>query len=72
MNKWLLKFFALLICLGLSFGIIIGCASGPPGPPPPPKAAVKKPPKPRPGAVWVKGHWAWRRGRWVWISGHWK
>ena len=48
-------------------------------------AVVKRPPrpaprmevraaKPRPQAVWVKGHWTWRARarRWVWIPGHWR
>lgn len=27
---------------------------------------------PRPGVVWVPGHWAERHGGWVWIEGHWR
>lgn len=27
---------------------------------------------PRPGVVWVPGHWAQRSGGWVWIQGHWR
>ena len=27
---------------------------------------------PRPGRVWVPGHWAERHGGWVWIEGHWR
>jgi hypothetical protein len=25
----------------------------------------------RPGAYWVRGHWARRPRGWVWIPGHW-
>ncbi|WP_446744262.1 YXWGXW repeat-containing protein [Silvibacterium acidisoli] len=27
---------------------------------------------PRPGVVWVPGHWRERGGGWVWIEGHWR
>lgn len=27
---------------------------------------------PRPGGVWVAGHWRHRAGGWVWIEGHWR
>ncbi|NDC42794.1 MAG: hypothetical protein EBZ77_14800 [Chitinophagia bacterium] len=27
---------------------------------------------PRPGLVWVTGHWRHRRRGWVWIPGHWR
>lgn len=27
---------------------------------------------PRPGVVWVDGHWKKAHGGWVWIDGHWR
>lgn len=27
---------------------------------------------PRPGVMWVDGHWGRRRGGYVWIEGHWR
>jgi hypothetical protein len=43
-------------------------------PPPPSPRSVVVPASPRPGAVWVTGHWQWRRWHheYVWIPGHWK
>ena len=26
---------------------------------------------PRPGVVWVPGHWRHRRHGWIWVPGHW-
>ncbi len=47
--------------------------------PPPPRRAPaghvrKRPPKPHPRAVWVKGHWKRNRRtrKRVWVKGHWK
>lgn len=37
------------------------------GPPPPPRYERIAP---RPGMVWVRGHWQWRHGRYVWVPGH--
>jgi YXWGXW repeat-containing protein len=37
--------------------------------PPPPRHEVV--PAPRPGRVWVPGHWEWRGHRHVWIGGMW-
>jgi hypothetical protein len=38
--------------------------------PPPPR--VEEAPAPRPGFVWVNGHWKWAHGDYVWEPGHWK
>ena len=35
---------------------------------PPPVRAEKW--DPRPGQVWVRGHWEWRDGKHEWVSGH--
>jgi hypothetical protein len=72
MKKLLFKFLLMLICLGFISGLMISCATNPPGPPPPAKVMVNKPLKPFPGAKWVQGHWVWKHGRWVWINGYWK
>jgi hypothetical protein len=37
--------------------------------PPPPRVEVAPPP--RPGSVWVAGHWEWRNNRHQWIAGTW-
>ena len=34
--------------------------------PPPPQVEVHDP---RPGYVWINGHWSWREGQWRWLSG---
>ena len=39
--------------------------------PPPAAFAEVVPPKPRPGALWVDGHWAFRGGAFVWQRGGW-
>ena len=36
--------------------------------PPPPRYVTVTP---RPGYVWIRGHWEWIGGRWQWQSGHW-
>lgn len=36
-------------------------------PPPPQYVTVQ----PRPGHVWIRGHYEWRN-RWVWVPGHWE
>jgi hypothetical protein len=28
--------------------------------------------QPRPGAVWVDGHWARHERGWYWVEGHWR
>lgn len=38
--------------------------------PPPPRREVRPKP-PRPGHVWVGGHWVWSGGRYVWHGGRW-
>ena len=37
--------------------------------PPPPRVEVV--PAPRPGRVWVAGHWEWRNKHHQWIAGTW-
>jgi hypothetical protein len=38
----------------------------------PPAPRAEAPPPPRPGFVWVNGHWKWAHGDYVWEPGHWK
>ena len=37
----------------------------------PPEPRVEMVPEPRPGYVWVAGHWEWRNQRHQWIKGVW-
>jgi len=37
----------------------------------PPAPRVEVVPAPRPGRVWVGGHWEWRNNRHQWIAGNW-
>ncbi len=39
----------------------------------PPPAAFSEvvPPRPRPDALWIDGHWAWRGRRYLWRRGGW-
>jgi hypothetical protein len=48
---------------------VVSCASRPPvveGPPMPREELVA----PRPGYIWVQGHWVRHDGRWAWRVGH--
>src|ERR1700755_1971775 len=36
-----------------------------------PPAVVKRPPPPRPGAVWIDEDWKWGSGRYNWGGGYW-
>lgn len=40
---------------------------------PPPLPRYERLPQPRPGYVWVPGHWIWssRQRRYVWVDGRW-
>ena len=51
----------------------LSCTPVPP-PPKPKKVVVVRTKPPRPGAVWVKGHWKWNRRlrKYVWVKGHWR
>lgn len=40
-------------------------------PPPPPVAVRVAPRYPRPGHVWVDGHYSWLGTQWVWRPGRW-
>ncbi len=37
----------------------------------PPALRVEVAPEPRPGYLWVEGHWDWRNGRHEWVGGTW-
>jgi hypothetical protein len=37
----------------------------------PPAARMELVPDPRPGRVWVAGHWGWRNNHHVWVKGTW-
>ena len=37
----------------------------------PPEPRVEVVPAPRPGRIWVGGHWEWRSNRHVWVAGTW-
>ena len=37
--------------------------------PPPPRAVVVDP---RPGYIWVDGHWVWNGATWGWNDGYWE
>lgn len=38
----------------------------------PPAPRYEVAPDPRPGRVWVEGHYAWRNGEYTWVQGHWQ
>lgn len=68
---------ALLLAAG--FAVVITVAGSGCFPPPRPGRAPaghvrKRPPKPHPNAIWVKGHYKRnpRGGTRVWVKGHWK
>lgn len=63
MNKWKLWIFIALI-LAIMVPFVSGCAYE--APPPRPAA----PPPPRPGWVWIEGHWEGPPRHWV--EGHWE
>ncbi|HWO19646.1 MAG TPA: IPT/TIG domain-containing protein [Kofleriaceae bacterium] len=55
----------------------VGDAAPPGGPdgrpreaPPTPREEKMDPP--RPGFVWVRGHWDWKAGKWDWVNGRWE
>lgn len=52
----------LAACGGPSAGVRLAA-----GPPPPPPAQVQ----PRPGLVFVSGHWEMANGTWSWTEGYW-
>ena len=37
----------------------------------PPEMRVETVPDPRPGYIWVNGHWDWRNNRHEWVRGTW-
>lgn len=37
----------------------------------PPVDIVEEVPPPRPGFIWVRGHWRWNGARHQWVRGHW-
>ena len=38
-----------------------------------PAVIIVKPAKPRPGRIWLEGHWKWnkRHHKYVWVTGRW-
>ena len=38
----------------------------------PPVELVEEVPPPRPGYIWVRGHWRWNGSRHEWAKGHWE
>ena len=40
--------------------------------PPPALIVERRPPKPKPKAVWIGGHWRWAGRKYVWVRGHWE
>jgi WXXGXW repeat (2 copies) len=49
---------------GVSVGIGINLT-------PPPDRVEVVPRAPRPGVVWIRGHWNRAGGQWVWVGGRW-
>jgi hypothetical protein len=37
----------------------------------PPELRMEVAPAPRPGSLWVDGHWDWRNNRHQWVAGNW-
>jgi YXWGXW repeat-containing protein len=65
-----------LVALGLAAGLLAGCLVRGHGAyvvavaPPAPRATVVV--EPRPGYLWIEGHWAWVDDRWTWLDGYWE
>ena len=65
--KRLLLFLALPVLLSACYarGGYVAVATAPP----PPRVVVVDP---RPGYIWVDGHWVWNGGSWAWNDGYWE
>jgi hypothetical protein len=61
----------LIFVLPLLLSPLAGCyVAARPAPHPAP--VYEATPGPRPGWVWIAGHWQWNGRRQVWIRGHWR
>ena len=62
---------ALLVLLGVISVLLADCIVTYPTFGPPEMRAEAIVGGPRPGYVWIGGHWGWSGGNYVWTRGHW-